>query len=33
MVTLAKWSVEDYAKMIAAGSLRDRNIQLIIGLS
>jgi len=31
MVSLAKWSVEDYHKMIAAGILCDRNIQLING--
>ena len=31
MVTLAKWSIADYHKMIEAGILRDRNIQLIDG--
>ncbi|MDJ0634106.1 MAG: Uma2 family endonuclease [Xenococcaceae cyanobacterium MO_188.B29] len=31
MVNLAKWSIVDYHKMIEAGILRDRNIQLIDG--
>ena len=31
MITLAKWSIADYHKMIAAGILRDRNIRLIDG--
>ena len=31
MVAIAKWSVADYHKMIEAGILRDRNIQLIDG--
>ena len=31
MVNLAKWSIADYHKMIEAGILRDRNIQLIDG--
>ncbi|MEL7010966.1 MAG: Uma2 family endonuclease [Cyanobacteria bacterium J06643_13] len=31
MATLAKWSIADYHKMIAAGILSDRNIQLIDG--
>ena len=31
MATLAKWSIADYHKMIAAGILGDRNIQLIDG--
>ena len=29
MVNLAKWSIADYHKMIEAGILRDRHIQLI----
>ncbi|WP_319419120.1 peptidylprolyl isomerase [Pleurocapsa sp. FMAR1] len=31
MVTLAKWSIADYHKMIEAGILGDRHIQLIDG--
>ncbi len=31
MVTLAKWSLADYHKMIEAGIFRDRHIQLIDG--
>ena len=31
MMTLAKWSINDYHKMIKAGILGDRNIQLIDG--
>jgi len=31
MTTLAKWSIAEYHKMIEAGILRDRNIQLIDG--
>ncbi len=31
MVALAKWSIADYYKMIEAGILRDRNIQVIDG--
>ncbi|GAB4525272.1 MAG: Uma2 family endonuclease [Pleurocapsa sp.] len=31
MATLAKWSIADYHKMIAAGILQDRHIQLIDG--
>lgn len=31
MATVAKWSIADYHKMIAAGILRDRRIQLIDG--
>jgi Uma2 family endonuclease len=31
MVTLAKWAIADYHKMIEAGILGDRNIQLIDG--
>ena len=31
MVTLAKWSIADYHKMIEAGIISDRNIQLIDG--
>ena len=31
MATLAKWSIADYHKMIAAGILSGRNIQLIDG--
>lgn len=31
MVNLAKWSIADDHKMIEAGILRDRNIQLIDG--
>ena len=31
MTTLAKWSVEDYHHMIAAGILRDRRVELLAG--
>ncbi|MEC4803820.1 MAG: Uma2 family endonuclease [Jaaginema sp. PMC 1079.18] len=31
MKTLAKWSVEDYHRMIAAGILRDRRVELLTG--
>ena len=31
MDTLAKWSVEDYHKMIEAGLLSDRPVELISG--
>jgi len=31
MTTLAKWSVEDYHRMIAAGILRDRRVELLAG--
>jgi Uma2 family endonuclease len=31
MITLAKWSVEDYHRMIAAGILRDRRVELLAG--
>jgi hypothetical protein len=31
MTTLGKWSVEDYHRMIAAGSLRDRRVELLAG--
>ena len=31
MVTIAKWSIAEYHKMIEAGILSDRNIQLIDG--
>jgi Uma2 family endonuclease len=31
MVTLAKWSVEDYHRMIAAGILCDRRVELLAG--
>lgn len=31
MKTLAKWSVEDYHRMIEAGILRDRRVELLAG--
>ena len=31
MKTLAKWSVEDYHRMIEAGILRDRWVELLVG--
>ena len=31
MTTLAKWSVEDYHRMIAAGILCDRRVELLAG--
>ena len=31
MATLAKWSVEDYHKMLAAGILNNRRVELIAG--
>ena len=31
MKTLAKWSVEDYHRMIEAGILRDRRVELLVG--
>lgn len=31
MKTLAKWSVDDYHRMIAAGILRDRSVELLAG--
>ncbi|MGB7440046.1 MAG: hypothetical protein WA919_03180 [Coleofasciculaceae cyanobacterium] len=31
MKTLAKWSVDDYHCMIAAGILRDRRVELLAG--
>ncbi len=31
MKTLAKWSVDDYHRMIAAGILRDRRVELLAG--
>ncbi|MBE9017939.1 hypothetical protein C7Y66_16965 [Chroococcidiopsis sp. CCALA 051] len=31
MKTLAKWSVEDYHRMIEAGILRDRHVELLAG--
>ncbi len=31
MTRLGKWSVEDYHRMIAAGSLRDRRLELLAG--
>ncbi|AFZ34047.1 hypothetical protein Sta7437_0438 [Stanieria cyanosphaera PCC 7437] len=31
MVSLAKWSITDYHKMIEAGILQNRHIQLIDG--
>ncbi|MGH1394010.1 MAG: hypothetical protein ACRAVC_08245 [Trichormus sp.] len=31
MKTLAKWSVDDYHRMIAAGILRDRPVELLAG--
>ena len=31
MKTLAKWSVNDYHRMIEAGILRDRRVELLAG--
>lgn len=31
MKTLAKWSVDDYHRMIEAGILRDRRVELLAG--
>lgn len=31
MKTLAKWSVDDYHRMILAGILRDRSVELLAG--
>ncbi len=31
MITLAKWSVEDYHKMIETGILSDRLVELLEG--
>jgi Uma2 family endonuclease len=31
MITLAKWSVEEYHRMIAAGILSDRRVELLAG--
>lgn len=31
MKTLAKWSVDDYHRMIAAGILCDRHVELLAG--
>ena len=31
MYSVAKWSVEDYHKMIEAGILSDRSVELIAG--
>ncbi len=31
MITLAKWSIEDYHRMIEAGILRDRHVELLAG--
>ena len=31
MITLAKWSVEDYHRMIASGILGDRAVELLAG--
>lgn len=30
-VTLAKWSLDEYHRMIAAGAFADRNVQLVLG--
>ena len=31
MITLAKWSIEDYHNMIAAGILSERRVELLEG--
>lgn len=31
MKTLAKWSVDDYHRMVKAGILRDRRVELLVG--
>jgi hypothetical protein len=31
MTTLAKWSVDDYHRMVEAGILRDRHVELLAG--
>jgi Uma2 family endonuclease len=31
MKTLAKWSIDDYHRMIDAGILRDRHVELLVG--
>ncbi len=31
MITLAKWSIEDYHQMIAAGILSERHVELLEG--
>lgn len=31
MKTLAKWSVDDYHRMVEAGILRDRQVELLVG--
>ncbi len=31
MKTLAKWSVDDYHRMVEAGILRDRRVELLVG--
>ena len=31
MITLAKWSIEDYHQMIAVGILSERHVELLEG--